>query len=150
MEDLCNEVIQRLEDSRMNDCVAIEIEMNGTSISIYDNSSFTHIVSLSMIPSHLSSSFNVFFKGNEFASPIEILQSIADSISEDVRQAAMKQGLWNAFIETKVKAQVSQHQPLLETSFRHDMRETSDKILSTLQRIKVLAENNVKPNESRM
>lgn len=146
MEDLCNEVIQRLEDSRMNDCVVIDIELNGTSISIYDNSSFTHVVSLSMIPSHLSGSFNVIFKENEFTSPIEILQSIADSIYEDVRNSAMREGLWNAFIETKVKAQVSQRQPLLETSFRHDMRETGDKILLTLQRIKVLAENNVKPN----
>lgn len=143
MQDICEEVIRRLEGERSR--VDVQIRFKGVSTSVYENDYFFHNVALALCPSHLSESFNVVFNGVEFSAHPDVLRSVADSVAEEVRGVALSHGLHNAFMETSLCARLDGGIVLLKTATGHNMRNTSETVLSDIKRVKVLAENVICP-----
>lgn len=142
MQDICEEVIRRLEGARAR--VDVEVRFKGVSTNIYDNDFFFHNVALAFVPSHLSESFNIVFNGVEFAAHPDVLRSVADSVGEEIRAAANSHGLHNAFMETELVAR-SGDIVLLRTATGHNMRNTGEAVLADMKRVRALAENAILP-----
>lgn len=143
MQDICDEVVKRLEGERERERVDVDIRFKGVSTSVYDNDFFYHNVSLSLLPSALGGSFNISFHGVEFSAHPEVLRSVADSVAEEIRGAALASGIHNAFMETALTARAGEA-VILRTATGHNMRNTADSVLSDVKRVKVLAENFVR------
>jgi hypothetical protein len=144
MQDVCEEVIRKLEKARIGDTVDVAMNFKGVSTSIYENDFFFYTTRLEFVPSHLCSSYNVVFSGTEFVAHPEVLQSVADSIAEDVRKTALVHGIQNAFMDSALVAK-SGDTVLLKTASGHNMRNTSEAVLADIKRVKALAENLVRP-----
>lgn len=143
MQDVCEEVIKKLEQTRIADLVEVSLTFKGVSTSMYENDFFFYNTHLEFVPSHMCSSYNVVFGGAEFVAHPDVLRSVADSIAEDVRKTALAHGIQNAFMDSAIVAR-SGETTLLKTASGHNMRNTSEAVLADIKRVKALAENLVR------
>lgn len=143
MQDMCEEVIKKLEQSRIGELVEVLLAFKGVSASVYENDFFFYNTRVEFVPARLSPAYNIVFNGTEFAAHPEVLQSVADSIAEDVRKTALAHGIQNAFMDSAVVAR-SGETTLLKTASGHNMRNTSEAVLADIRRVKALAENLVR------